>query len=95
MGCGITTNSPSTPAIPNSVTAGSTTEVSRTATPAATLVDPTRLPRNRDMLGPDVLAVVNGQTISILDFEQQVAQARSMYIDQAGVDPNLRLPDSS
>jgi foldase protein PrsA len=62
----------------------------RSATPSATVDRPTAATTSQPAgaLGEDVVASVNGQAIGADDFYQQAAQARSMYIDQAGLDPN-------
>jgi foldase protein PrsA len=39
-------------------------------------------------LDPETIVVVNGQAIHKAEYDQQLAQARSMYIEQAGLDPN-------
>ncbi|MHB1356977.1 MAG: peptidylprolyl isomerase [Anaerolineae bacterium] len=60
-----------------------------TATPTAGQIQPTTgaTPKLADEIDPDVVALVNGQAIYLDDYEQQVWQARAMYIDEAGLDP--------
>lgn len=90
MGCGLMAKLPSVQVTPTSVVTNVATEANRTSTPPATQVRPTSetTSQSANTMDSDVVAVVNGNTIRKDDYEQQVAQARTMYIDQAGLDPN-------
>ena len=90
MSCGLMAKLPSMQVTPTYLAINVDTEVNRTPTPPATQVRPTTGTNSQPVntLDPDVVAVVNGHIIRKDDYEQQVAQARTMYIDQAGLDPN-------
>lgn len=88
--CASTAKQPSLQVAPTSVATNVVTVANRTSPASATQTRPTTETPSQptNTMDPDVLAVVNGRTISKGDYEQQLIQARMMYIDQAGLDPN-------
>jgi foldase protein PrsA len=85
VGCSQLMVLPSAKASPSAVIGSN-----RIATPSATRVQPgaSITPVITNTLEPEVIAVVNGTSIRTDEYGQQVALARVMYIDQAGLDPN-------